>query len=278
MDTTAKKPETMLEVRDDMVIGAGLMAGAANIIMQLAQPGVGYGVVESRVDDGNIFKHPVKRTRTTLTYLAVATLGTEEERLAYRRAVDKQHMQVRSTKDSPVKYSAMDPRLQLWVAACLYKGFEDIYHVFAGRLEPGELEAVYRAAAPLGTTLQVREDMWPADRAAFEKYWNSSLEQVHIDDTVREYLYGIATLRFMPRIVSLLLGPFNRFVTTGFLPQRFRDEMRLPWTPRRQRRWDRLMRTIARVIRPLPKPLREFPYNAYLWDLRRRLRTGRPLV
>ncbi|MBK1782728.1 oxygenase MpaB family protein [Prauserella cavernicola] len=277
MGATAR-PETMRAVRDDMVIGAGLLAGGANIIMQLARPGVGYGVVESRVDDGNVYTRPLKRTRTTLTYLAVATLGTDEERQAYRRAVDRQHRQVYSTADSPVRYSAMDPRLQLWVAACLYKGFEDVYHVFAGRLEPDELDAVYRAAAPLGTTLQVREDMWPADRAAFERYWNGALAQVSIDDTVREYLLGIATLAFLPKPLRTLFGPGNRFVTTGFLPQRFRDEMRLPWSPRHQRRWDRLMRAIAAVVRRLPRPLREFPYNAYLWDLRRRLRTGRPLV
>ena len=33
--------------------------GAANVIMQLANPGVGYGVsMESKVDSGNLHKHP----------------------------------------------------------------------------------------------------------------------------------------------------------------------------------------------------------------------------
>ena len=34
--------------------------------------------------------------------------------------------------------------------------------------------------------------MWPADRAAFDRYWQQSLDKVHIDDAVRDYLYPIA--------------------------------------------------------------------------------------
>lgn len=66
-----------------------------------------------------------KRARTTLTYLAVATLGTEQDKKRYRKAVNGAHAAVRSSPDSPVAYNAFDPRLQLWVAACLYKGVED---------------------------------------------------------------------------------------------------------------------------------------------------------
>lgn len=269
---------TQGDIREKTLVGAGLLAGGANVIMQLAHPGVGYGVVESRVDDGNIYKRPVKRTRTTLTYLAVAMLGTDEERKAYRRAVNKQHRQVYSTESSPVSYRAFDPELQLWVAACLYRGVEDICRIFIGPLDEETAEEIYTSSAALGTTLQVRPEMWPADREAFERYWQESLEKISIDDTVREHLYGIATLRFLPRPFSLLLGRFNRFITTGFLPPRFRQEMRLDFTPRQQRRFDRLMKVLAAVVMRQPRVLREFPYNAYLWDLRRRLRTGRPLV
>jgi len=43
------------------MLGVGLLAGAANVIMQLARPGVGYGVLESRVESGRIDRHPIKR-------------------------------------------------------------------------------------------------------------------------------------------------------------------------------------------------------------------------
>ena len=279
---TATRPDTAQPDSsrfDDALIGAGLLAGGANVIMQLSWPGVGYGVVESKVESGNVFKGPFKRTRTTLTYLAVATMGTEEEKKKYRLAVNKSHAQVRSTETSPVQYNAFDPQLQLWVAACLYKGFEDVYrYLVPGRMDDDTADRFYAAAAPLGTTLQVKPKMWPADRAAFEEYWTRSLEQVSIDGTVREYLYGIATVKFLPKLLYLPLRGINKFVTTGFLPPEFREQMRLPWSDRDQRRFEKLMHAHAVVIKRMPRALRQFPYNLCMWDLRRRLRTGRPLV
>lgn len=272
--TTTTQPA----VRDDAIIGMGLIAGAANVIMQLSWPGVGYGVLESKVESGNIFKHPVKRTRTTLTYLAVAFLGTPREKELYRDAVNTSHVHVRSDESSPVKYNAFDPRLQLWVAACLYRGVEDVGDLFGPDLTEEEQEARYQEASTLATTLQVPRSRWPEDRKAFEEYWQDGLANVHIDDTIRRYLTDIAMARFLPAPFPQLFGRLNLFVTTGFLPPRFREEMRLPWNDRRQRRWARLMRVLRGVVDVLPGPLRRFPYNVCLIDLRVRVRFGRPLV
>ena len=90
------------ECSGDGLMGVALLAGPANVIMQLARPGVGYGVLESRVESGRIDLHPIKRARTTFTYLAVATQGTAEQQAAYRRAVNGAHAQVYSTDESPV--------------------------------------------------------------------------------------------------------------------------------------------------------------------------------
>jgi uncharacterized protein (DUF2236 family) len=269
---------TSEELLDAAMVGAGLLGGTANIIMQLAHPGVAYGVVESSVDSGQIFKHPVKRTRTTLTYLAVAAIGTDKERRAYRRAVNRSHAQVHSTETSPVRYNAFDQDLQLWVAACLYRGFADTHRMFLDPLTPAEAEALYQGCARMGTTLQLRPERWPADLAAFERYWTAELAKMHIDDAVREHLDEITRLRYLPRPLSVLFGPLHRFIAAGYLPAPFREQMGLEWSPDRQRRFDRLIRVTALLTRVTPRPLRRFPFNAALWDLRRRVRTGRPLV
>ena len=79
------------------LLGIGLLSGAANVIMELARPGVGYGVKDSRVESGRADRHPIKRASTTFTYLAVALAGTDEQKAAYRRAVNRSHAQVYST-------------------------------------------------------------------------------------------------------------------------------------------------------------------------------------
>lgn len=267
---------------DEGLMGVALLAGPANVIMQLARPGVGYGVMESRVESGRVDLHPIKRARTTFTYLAVATNGSAAQKVAFRRAVNRAHAQVYSTPESPVQYNAFDPDLQLWVGACLYKGGVDIYRMFIGELDGEDAERHYREGMALATTLQVPPEMWPADRAAFDRYWQDSLAKVHIDEAVREYLYPIAANRIrglaLPRRLQRASDNFALLITTGFLPQRFRDEMRLPWDATKQRRFDRLISALALVNRCLPRFVRQFPFNILLWDVDRRIRTGRPLV
>ena len=267
---------------DDGMLGLGLLAGPANVIMQLARPGVGYGVMESPVESGRVDRHPIKRARTTFTYLAVATSGTDEQKAAFRRAVNRAHAQVFSTESSPVEYNAFDKDLQLWVGACLYKGVVDVHRLFVGEMDEQTADRLYLQGRSLATMLQVPEDMWPPDRAAFDRYWQKSLDEVHIDDAVRAYLYPIATSRLRG---LTLPGPLRRgsedlalLITTGFLPQRFRDEMRLPWDAARQRRFDRLIAVLRAVNKVSPKVVREFPFNVLLKDVDRRIRTGRPLV
>src|SRR5918994_1907458 len=126
------------------MLGVGLLAGAANVIMQLARPGVGYGVLESRVESGRIDRHPIKRARTTFTYLAVATKGSDSQKAAFRRAVNRAHAQVYSTDESPVKYHAFDKQLQLWVGACLYKGGVDVYRLFIGEMDEETAQRHYQ--------------------------------------------------------------------------------------------------------------------------------------
>lgn len=267
---------------DDGLMGVALLLGPANVIMQLARPGVGYGVMESRVESGRVDRHPIKRARTTFTYLAVAGRGSAEQKAAFRRAVNRAHAQVYSTDESPVKYNAFDKDLQLWVAACLYKGAVDAYRTFVGEMDEETADQHYAESVSLGTTLQVPAEMWPADRAAFDKYWQESLDQVHIDDAVREYLYPIAVSRVrgvrLPRLLQERAEELPLLITTGFLPQRFRDEMQLPWDRARQRRFERLMRVVGTVNGLLPRQVRQFPFNVLLKDLDWRIRTGRPLV
>ncbi|MFW0783041.1 oxygenase MpaB family protein [Gordonia sp. CPCC 206044] len=256
--------------------GISALAGPANVIMQLALPAVGYGVYESTVDSGNLFKHPIKRTRTTLAYLSVATMGTPKDRKAYRKAVGKAHAKVRSTESSPVKYNAFDPKLQLWVAACLYKGWEDMQRIYG---DPADItEEAYQHGAVLGTTLQVPREMWPATRADFETYWNETVESLEIDPIIREHLMSIVRAEFMPRWFSLAVGWWFELLTIGFLPENFRDKMGLEFKPWQRRVFDTHNKVARAILVRLPKPLREFPFNLLLADTRWRIRTGRPLV
>ncbi|MDX6739906.1 oxygenase MpaB family protein [Actinocorallia sp. A-T 12471] len=255
-----------------------LALGLPNVLMQLSNIKVGYGVAESRVESGRLDRHPVKRLRTTLTFLAVATHGNAAERAYLREEINRAHRQVVSRPGSKVKYNAFDRELQLWVAACLYKGTEDMLNALELTFTDREWDELYQHSSRLATSLQVPRDMWPPDRESFAKYWNDSLSTLETDDYTRTFLRDLAGLAFLPTPLRAPLAPLSRFVTTGFLPQEFRDEIGLTWTPLNQTLFTRFVHTSARLNRALPPTARQFPFNLYLRDFRRRMRHGRPVV
>lgn len=262
------------DIADQMPGAAGMLGAAANVIMQLGHPGVGYGVVESKVDSGNVMLHPWKRLRTTISYLVVALFGTDTDRNVYRKAVNRSHVPVRSGPDSPVAYNAFDPELQLWVAACLYVGFRDGRTLFLGPMDDETADGLYKYCHRLGTSLQVPREAWPEDRAAFEEYWQAGLAKVRYDEPVRAHLMKVVELRMVPKPLQWGNAPLNTFFTIGLLPPEIRTAMGLEWTPKQQATFDRWVRRIRFVTRLTPRWARNLPIHLQLAEVRFRIRRG----
>jgi uncharacterized protein (DUF2236 family) len=258
--------------------GLALAPAGANVVMQLSRLPVGRGVAESRVTSGALTRRPIKRTRTTLGYIAVALLGSDEDRAQIRREVNRQHREVRSRDHDDVAYDAFDVDLQLWVAACMYRGALDAVRFIHGSLSDELLDELYEHCARFATTLQVPPDQWPRSREAFEEYWASTVVFVEMDDVTRTYLRGIAALTFLPRPLRVGVGSLHEFLTAGFLEEPFRTELGLTWDEGRQRRFAALLRGAVALHRRMPRGVREFPLNVVWWDTRRRLRSGRSFV
>jgi uncharacterized protein (DUF2236 family) len=273
----ADAPEIERLARD--AIAASALFGAANVVMQLGRLPVGRGVAESTVDSGRVDLHPFKRQRTTGSYLIVALLGSEDERLAMRREVGRAHSAVvRSEEESDVPYSAFDPELQLWVAACIYVGFSVWLELARGPLTDAQRDAFYARCARLGTTLQVPEEMWPADREAFARYWWDAMREIEMDDVTRGYLQDLAHVRFLNPWLRRVFARSNRLLTVGFLPQEFREALGEPWTARDQQNFERFLRRALALDRRLPAWVRHAVLNAFEFDVKRRIRRGRRIV
>jgi uncharacterized protein (DUF2236 family) len=209
----------------------------------------------------------------------VALLGTEAERAAMRQEVNKSHREVvRTQEEADVAYNAFDPDLQLWVASCIYVGFSVWLEIFRGPLAPEQHEAFYRHCSRLATTLQVPEDAWPPDREAFYAYWWKAIEDIEMDDVTRGYLSDLAKLGFFKPWARRLFGPWNRFLTVGFLAPEFRAVLGERWTARDQRRFDRFLRRAVRVDKALPAFVRHAVMNLYERDVKKRIAAGRSIV
>ncbi|MDN4516614.1 oxygenase MpaB family protein [Mycolicibacterium austroafricanum] len=274
---TARWSDDPVTVADAMDFWS-FAAGAANVIMQLSRPAVGYGVVESKVDSGNLSKHPWKRARTTFQYLAVAIFGSDDDRAAFREAVDGVHRHVKSGPSSPVRYNAFDRDLQMWVAACLFVGLEDTYQLLGGEMTHEQSEQFYLSAATLGTTLQVSAEQWPLTRTDFDRYWDTACQQVEMDDVVRSYLTDLINLRMINPVLALPFRPLLKFLTAGFLAPVFRDALGVTWGGGRQWCFERLFLVVALVNRFIPGFIRQGGSHVLLADVRMRVRRQRRLV
>ena len=244
------------------------LSGTANVIMQLSRPEIGYAVKDSVVTEGNLFSNPDRRRRTTVGFLAVAVLGRAEERAAFRRATTRSHARVPG---------AFDPELQRWVAACIYRGFEESRAFVHGPLVGAEREEFYRQGAVFGAMLQMPLALWPADRDAFEEYWREAITTAQVDDTMRAYLLRIVRLEYVRRPVPAAVVRLRLWLTTGYLPPELRVAMGLPWSPRQQRRFDRFNRLVGTVVRPLPGHRQAWPFTRSMAEIRGRLAQGEDL-
>lgn len=243
------------------------LSGAANIVMQLSRPEVGYGVKDSPVEEARLFDHPRRRRRTTVGFLAVAVMGTATERAAYRQATNVSHAQVGS---------AFDAELQQWVGSCIYLAFEDASVAVHGPLG-ADAEEFYRQGVIFGGMLQMPAARWPSDRPAFEDYWQHALGAVSIDQPVRDYLMAVIRMEYLGERISRRVASRRTWLTTGFLRPQFREAMRLPWTAADQQRFDTFTRRTAATIRRTPTRLRHVPFTGAIKDVRKRLAAGTPL-
>lgn len=257
----------------DVGAEAVLIAGGGRaILLQIAHPAVGRGVV----DHSDFAADPLRRLRATLTFAYAAVYGSPDQLAAVKRAVNQAHAPVRSaipSGDGPA-YNAFDPQLQLWVAATLYDSAVTMYEYIYGPLDAESADRIYAEYSVLGTALQVPPQLWPADRQAFEEYWAETLPTLKVTPATRAVAYQLLHAANLPLWLRSAM-PLARLVTAGLLPVPLRVDFGLPWDRHRQRRFDRLMRLTESIYPHLPGWLRHRPRNILLGRLNRSIRASR---
>ncbi|KAI0545502.1 hypothetical protein F4679DRAFT_576138 [Xylaria curta] len=245
-----------------------LLVGAATILLQLAEPGIAAGVSKH----SNFVYRVLDRLRTTMTFMYGMVYGTPEERKMIMEMITKIHSRVSGTiKEGQNKgkpYSALDPELQMWVAATLYATGIDLYQRVWGKIEDEQVQDnIYFEYSIFACSLQVPEEMWPASRKDFWAYWDYKVATVEVTQQAKDVCRDIMYLRHIPAYLRILL-PIIRVCTSAFLPDRIRTEYGLDnhyWT------YKIVERLIKALYRPLPLGVRSFLVRFYLRDMRRRL-------
>ena len=222
--------------------GALVTGGGAAILLQLADPVVGRAVAAHSA----FAEDPMRRLRHTLSYVYAVGLGSPEQSALVAGFVDRAHHGIPG---------AVDPEHQLWVAATLYAVGRDVHERLFAPLS-AELDAdVLAGSARLGTSLQLPAAAWPADRAAFDRYWTDAVAGLQVTDDARAVARDLLHPRRVPPWVRIMM-PLARTVTPTLLPDPVASAYGFTPRPRRERlawAWLRLLVRLApRRIRSLP--------------------------
>jgi uncharacterized protein (DUF2236 family) len=273
--STALSKEALLSPDFDpkhmrLIIQEGILigAGAATILLQVAEPGVGQGVNEY----SNFAYRPQDRLRTTMTFVYCMTHGTPAEKRAIIDMVNRIHGSVNGTLDDGRgrgrRFDANDPELQLWVAATLYAvGIETYRRVFGEVGDDALKDEIYREYSILATSLRVPAEMWPPNRAAFREYWDRKVETLEVTEHARSVARDLLYLPRAPWYMRMFMPTF-RIVTAELLPEKLRNAYGINYRPRMAQ----LVLLLTKAIyRPLPLSWRTWPVRVYMQGMRKRL-------
>lgn len=245
----------LADIAGESVLLAG---GARAILLQIANPAVGRGVAEH----SDFASNPLRRLRNTLTYIYLLADGNANEVARVTALVNAAHTRVRGPG-----YDAVDPDLQLWVAATLYDTAITLYEKVYGELGPDDADTIYQDYAILGSALQMPRDLWPPDRASFQTYWSQECARLRTDEAVLNVARDLLHPQHAPLWLRASM-PLARLVTGGLLTAEQRAIFQLPWSEKRQRRFERAIRVTAALYPRLPARVRHWPKNYYLRQYR----------
>ena len=224
-----------------------VLGGLAALLLQFGDPSVARSVAAH----SSFARDPLRRLHGTLTYVYAIGLGSDDQRLAVARMVDASHTRVPGARDAAS---------QLWVAATLARTGAQVHELLHGPLPTALADEIHTASADLGMMLQLPADAWPADRAAFDRYWDASILSLDVGDDARGVAAELLAARAAPWWVRLAL-PAAREFTALLLPAAVRDAYGIPLHPRRARAVLALARLLVRVV---PRRLRELPSRRLL--------------
>jgi uncharacterized protein (DUF2236 family) len=242
--------------------GVLLVGGGAALILQAAHP-----LVAAAVAEHSIYREdPWGRLYRTLDLTTKVIFGDRCSADVAARRIRAAHSRVRGVTGenggrypTGTPYRANDPELLMWVHATLVRTALDVYQRYVGALTIAEQRLYYDEQKTLAEMFGVPRERMPETFADFNLYFNDTLESDRIAVTAALRDVVDATLRpDLPFIARPLVDALN-LTTVGLLPERLREELRLPWTPSRERLLEASRATLRRIIPALPILLREFP-------------------
>jgi uncharacterized protein (DUF2236 family) len=240
---------------------ARVFAGAVyTLLLQVAHPTVGAGVAAQSTfrDD------PWGRLLRTLDYAMTMTYGGDEA-VAMGRRIREMHGLIRGTKPDGSRYSALEPEAFAWVHLTLAEGIVRSHELLGRPFTPDEREELWAQWRGIGRLLGIRDRDLPATWVAAEDHRDAMIRERLVHTEAVDQVLPLVSAPTAPAdwIPGPLWGAVSRpaaygalIATGGLLGPVLREELGVPWSPRRERLFGALCRVSRASGVLLPAPLR----------------------
>jgi len=235
-----------------------LLGWSRAILLQFAHPLIAAGIYEH----SQFRARPstaVHRLRQTVRAMLDLTFGTPSDRHRTLDRIRAIHRRVHGALPADVgpfpagtRYSAEDPELVLWVHATLIESIPIFYRMLVAPMTEEQRDTYCSEAASVAVALGARASEMPMTGAALDEYMARmhASGRIVVSEQAKELADAVLSPPFGPLAAP---GTFaNRLLTLGTLPAPLREQYGYDWTARDQRRFERLVRTLAGLRRVLP--------------------------
>lgn len=245
------------------------LAGARAALLQEAHPFVAHGVDQHSLAKAD----PIGRFQRTFKHVHAMIFGDLESALTSARRVHAFHTKVRGsigentgTYAKGSFYQANDEQALLWVHATIWESSAMAYELFFGPLLPDERERYYQETKLFAYLFGIPEAILPPNYPEFiaynEKMWASP--ELGVESTARE----MAEIILSPsNPLQRHLTGWNRVLTAGFMPPRFREAYGLAFGRKERATFAASVRALRTLWPIVPRQIRFVP--AYLVALER---------
>jgi uncharacterized protein (DUF2236 family) len=218
------------------------LIGPRPAVLQNMLAELGQGVLDHSV----FFSDTSARIKRSLPPIFMTVYGSEDDEEG--RRVRDFHRDIKgdmTLPDGEVKrYHALDPETYYWAHATFVEQVLYFADTFVKRLTEAEKERIYLESKTWYRRYGVSERPMPADYAEFQRYWDWMMDEIVVAHPTAKYGVGYVTKGFPRpkgvsplawRLLAPVFNPVAAFLTTGGLPPRARDLLRLPWSPRQEK-------------------------------------------
>ena len=236
------------------------LIGPRPAVLQNMLAELGQGVLDHSV----FFDDTAARVKRSLPPIFMTVYGSDDDNEGTR--VRDFHHHIKGDMPSEYgarRYHALDPETYFWAHATFVDQVLYFADTFVKRLTREEKEQLYLESKTWYRRYGVSDRPMPADYDEFERYWNRMIDEIVVAHPTAKYGVGYVTKGFprpkgtppaVWRLVAPVFNPVAAFLTTGGMPPRTRELLGLPWSDRKERRYQRF----AALCRSLPVN--------WLWD------------